>query len=381
MLLVVLLIVLACDALHCIVQPGTVFVSAAKPLGLRRNPVNKQRNLFITWEETHQAGNLPELEEPVRAPSGDNSVALCTVMKQENSTDVREWLSYYRWLGVDHVYLTENAAVRTPQMAEQLRDFEAEGFLAYNLEPIPRGQTKVYYDCMSQHYHKHNWMMFFDMDEYLILTGKPEQKLPDFLDEYKEFAGLSVHWVIVGPSGQDRRAPAGGVMRTYDHCSATASPWIKTIANTFFLTNIAYHPHNFEFRDGRLTVDEDKKPIPQYTKKKMCTMVPPAISRAGIPWAGESYPVERNGKGEYCTMCPGFRAPSPAPIAKIALFHYITRSREDYEIKQTRGGGSTKVRTWEEFDEFDRLASVTGGVCDLPRQAAENCCPEESFVL
>ena len=76
----------------------------------------------------------------------------------------------------------------------------------------------------------------------------PDQKLPDFLNEYKDFAGLSVHWVIVGPSGQDRRPTAGGVLRNYSHCAATASPWIKTIANTFFLSNIAYHPHNFEFR-------------------------------------------------------------------------------------------------------------------------------------
>lgn len=107
-------------------------------------------------------------------------------------------------------------------------------------------------------------------------------------------------------------------------------------------------------RDGRLTVDEEMKPIPQYTKKQMCTKVPPATSRAGIPWAAESLPVERKRNGEYCTVCPGFRAPNPAPIGKVALFHYITRSREDYEIKRSRGGGSTKVRTWEEFDEFDK---------------------------
>ena len=79
-------------------------------------------------------------------------------------------------------------------------------------------------------------------------TCRPDQKLPDFLDEYKQYAGLSVHWVVVGPSGQDVRPVAGGVLRNYDHCSGRGSPWIKTIANTFFLTNIAYHPHNFEFR-------------------------------------------------------------------------------------------------------------------------------------
>lgn len=63
-----------------------------------RRPGGAQRGLFLTWEEAHKTGNLPELDEPVRAPSGDNSVAMCTVMKQENSTDVREWLSYYRFV-------------------------------------------------------------------------------------------------------------------------------------------------------------------------------------------------------------------------------------------------------------------------------------------
>lgn len=96
MLLAALLIALACVALHSVVQPGTLFVRAAKPVAMKRRPAGKQRNLFITWEETHQTGNLPELDEPVRAASGPNSVALCTVMKEENSTDVREWLSYYR---------------------------------------------------------------------------------------------------------------------------------------------------------------------------------------------------------------------------------------------------------------------------------------------
>lgn len=77
-----------------------------------------------------------------------------------------------RWLGVDHVYLTENSATRSEDLYAQLMDFVGTGFLTYSLEAIPKGQTKVYYDCMSQNYHKHNWMMFFDMDEFLVLTGE-----------------------------------------------------------------------------------------------------------------------------------------------------------------------------------------------------------------
>ena len=77
---------------------------------------------------------------------------------------------------------------------------------------------------------------------------RPEQKLPDFLDEYKEFAGLSVHWVLVGPSGQHTRPASGGVLRHYTHCAGEGSHVIKTIANTYYLSNTAGHAHNAEFR-------------------------------------------------------------------------------------------------------------------------------------
>eukprot|EP00892_Ulva_mutabilis_P011428 jgi/Ulvmu1/8658/UM046_0063.1 len=333
----------------------------------------------VTWEQAHQLGHLTELSEPVQSASGPNSVALCTTMKSENSTDVREWLQYYRWLGVDHVYLTENVAEPSPQMVGQLRDFMDDGFVTYATEAIARAQTKVYYDCMRSHYHKHNWLSFFDMDEYLVLVDRPDLKLPEFLADYRSHAGLSVHWVVVGPSGQERRPAAGGVLRHYGQCSGHGSPWMKTIANTFFLTNIAYHPHNFEFRDDRLTVDEDHETIRKYTKRKMCSEVPPAISAAAAA-RGDTPKIRPGPGGKYCTGAPGFTAPTH-PIAKIALFHYITRSREDFVVKRSRGGGTTRIRTWDEFAEFDALAQQRDGICAQPAALAQLCCPEEGNTL
>lgn len=49
-------------------------------------------------------------------------------------------------------------------------------------------------------------------------------KLPEFLDEYKEWPALFMHWVVVGPgmgTGTDlreHRPSRGGVLRHYDHC-------------------------------------------------------------------------------------------------------------------------------------------------------------------
>ena len=74
------------------------------------------------------------------------------------------------------------------------------------------------------------------------------QTLPAFLDAYRQYPGLSVHWVLVGPSGRHTRPATGGVLRHYPQCAGTGHAIVKTIANTYFLTNVASHPHNVEFR-------------------------------------------------------------------------------------------------------------------------------------
>lgn len=89
----------------------------------------------------------------------------------------------------------------------------------------------------------------------------------------------------------------------------------------------------------------------------MCTEVPPAVSAAAEA-RGAPPKIHQRQDGMFCTGAPGFNAPTQ-PIAKVALFHYITRSREDFAVKRSRGGGLTKIRTWEEFDNFDECAPWT----------------------
>ena len=78
------------------------------------------------------------------------------------------------------MYLTENAPAVPARMRSELRDFVSDGFLTLAAEPLQRAQTKVYYDCMRQHYYKHNWIAFFDMDEYLAIVERcaPPQDPP-----------------------------------------------------------------------------------------------------------------------------------------------------------------------------------------------------------
>ena len=48
----------------------------------------------------------------------------------------------------------------------------------------------------------------------------------------------------------------------------------------------------------------------------------------------------------------------------IALFHYLTKSKEDFEVKMVRGGGGGTHREWRHFEKIDACA---------PLAAARSC--------
>jgi hypothetical protein len=74
--------------------------------------------------------------------------------------------------------------------------------------------------------------------------------LKQFLNDYKHQPALVMHWIIVGPSHQENRPAAGGVLRAYRECDVKPSPVVKSIVNTFFLANMASNPHTFEYRSA-----------------------------------------------------------------------------------------------------------------------------------
>lgn len=72
--------------------------------------------------------------------------------------------------------------------------------------------------------------------------------LSDFLHNFRYSPGLAMHQIEMGSSGRAKRPHRGGVLRIYRQCDPHPTVMIKTIANTYFLANIAPHPHNMEFR-------------------------------------------------------------------------------------------------------------------------------------
>jgi hypothetical protein len=160
-----------------------------------------------------------------------------------------------RWLGVDHVFLTDNDSSRSAWIISTLASDFPSSFLTLRRDATPKAQLKTYAWCAEEQRAAFNWMAFFDMDEYLVVRqgkgGTRAPSLKSFLDKYRHFAGLSVNWVLVGPSGREVRPRRGGVLAAYTMCIPMPDRHVKTIANTYYLEGTSVHPHNFHFRCAR----------------------------------------------------------------------------------------------------------------------------------
>jgi hypothetical protein len=76
-----------------------------------------------------------------------------------------------RWLGVDRVFLTENAPEPGMELvgSPALETFIEDGFLQLESEPKPYAQIKAYRKCIQEQRQNYNWIAFFDMDEFLVV--------------------------------------------------------------------------------------------------------------------------------------------------------------------------------------------------------------------
>jgi hypothetical protein len=76
-----------------------------------------------------------------------------------------------RWLGFDHIFLTDNGSGNGPDMIQQLKSEFPDSFLTLRSEAAPRAQMKTYAWCAEEQREHYNWMAFFDLDEYLIIQN------------------------------------------------------------------------------------------------------------------------------------------------------------------------------------------------------------------
>ena len=272
--------------------------------------------------------------------------AVCAAVK-DHPLNIKEWVEYHAALGVGKFYLMDTDDPDPSPIAKTLLPHIASGLV--ELYPLPRVnpqtinllQVRLYDICLNSVRDRHAFIGFWDVDEFIVPIDPTITNIPTFLKQYnyENSGGLVVGWRIVGPSGHIRAPPAGTVLSSFTRCT----PWdwpdnqeVKTVAaNTKYALHPTSDPHTFE-----------------YNKTAMRS---PPKDASGNVVSGQKNPLIKEDWKMH-------RRPP-----KLALYHYVTKSRQEFVDKVKRGSG---MGNRKDVAFFERIEAASGEGC---MEAVEAC--------
>jgi hypothetical protein len=250
---------------------------------------------------------------------------------------LREWLTFHRTVGVDHVYLYDNGSTDEPRAV--LGPFLEEGYVTLQAWPVPyheQAQTRAYTDCLHRVRGRARWLACLDLDEFLF--SPRSFHLDPVLRGFERHPGVVVHWQVYGSSGEEwasvrpviarfaRRAPTNWVRNR--KVKSIGAPDAATGASRHF----------FVYRDGGLAVTERQEPIRVGRRPRFKKHLRPLYRLLG--------PLAR-----YVDPYPG-RVISSRVVScdLLRINHYPVKAREEFlrkaEFKREKG----------RYDGFDYFA-------------------------
>ena len=113
----------------------------------------------------------------------NKKVCLCTLGKEENRY-IREYVQHYEKYGVDKIFLYDNNDINGENFETVISDYIKNGFVEiYNWRGLKKVLFKIMNECYQNNYDKYDWLIFYELDEFIHLSNYSNIKL--FLNEEK----------------------------------------------------------------------------------------------------------------------------------------------------------------------------------------------------
>ena len=108
-------------------------------------------------------------------------VCVCTPAKEENRY-IREFIQHYEKWGVDKIFLYDNNDIKGEVFDDILKDYISKGFVEIlNWRGKKDCMYTIMNDCYRNNYKKYDWLIFYEVDEYIHLNNYTNIKT--FLNE------------------------------------------------------------------------------------------------------------------------------------------------------------------------------------------------------
>lgn len=206
-----------------------------------------------TFEEHNKnVIDVKELCEPVPVNCIEKSSESCkplprvglVALAKDEDHYLKEWIDYNLELGFDDIFVFQNDWKYTGKPISDKRVH----LLEYNgLQP----QTRCYNEFLDLHGNEYDFLMFFDIDEFLYIKSK--ENIKEFLAHYVDRDAFFVNWRVFGDNGLDCVVNNGfSVKNRFTRCGRHLDPLGKPIINTKKLGNIVrfHNPHILVYKDN-----------------------------------------------------------------------------------------------------------------------------------
>ena len=131
-----------------------------------------------------------------------NKVCLCAVAKEENKY-IREFVEHYKNYDIDKIYLYDNNDINGEKFEDIIADYIENGFVKLiDFKGVPQPQMPSYNDCYRRYNKFYDWLIFFDIDEFIYLKDFKSFKL--FLNDkrFDKCNRVQLNWIFFTDNNQ-----------------------------------------------------------------------------------------------------------------------------------------------------------------------------------
>ena len=126
-------------------------------------------------------------------------VCLCTIGKDENKYII-EFVEHYKKYGIDKIYLADNNDINGEYFEDKIKDYIDNGFVEIiNWRGVKGSGQVLYYkvmnNCYQKHHNEYNWLLFYEIDEFLHLKNFTNAKQYLNQKKFKKCDSIRLNWV------------------------------------------------------------------------------------------------------------------------------------------------------------------------------------------
>ena len=122
-------------------------------------------------------------------------VCLCTLGKKENLY-IKEFVDHYKKYDIDKIFLYDNNDINGERFEEVINNYINYGFVKIiNVRGMPKAIYKVMNNCYKKNYNKYEWLIFYEIDEFLFLKNYKSIKKYLIQKKFNKCKKIQLNWV------------------------------------------------------------------------------------------------------------------------------------------------------------------------------------------